>query len=93
MSPHLKLAKGPKPQLTILQEIELLAWYKARKALGTCKTKAREWNVPVSTVQQSINRMREREIRSDAEVRALLKTKRARNAHKRFLRDVARAAF
>ena len=47
---------GPKPSLTPLQEIELIAWYKARCALGTWKTKAVELGVPETTLKNAVER-------------------------------------
>jgi hypothetical protein len=48
-------------KLTPLQEIEIAAWYRAKKALGTHKTKAREMGVTPSAISQCVLRMRERE--------------------------------
>lgn len=48
-------------KLTPLQEIEIAAWYRAKKALGTFKTKAREMGVSPSAISECVLRMRERE--------------------------------
>lgn len=45
-----------KPQLTPLQELELVAWYKARCALGTWKTKAIELGVSVTMLKGVVGR-------------------------------------
>lgn len=58
-----KLRPAREPELTPLQEIELLAWDKARKQLGTYKTKARELGVSVSLLNSALIRLRAREIK------------------------------
>lgn len=58
-----KLRKGPVPALTPLQEIELYAWYLAKKELGSYKTKAHELGVTKSAIQGYIERMKLRVVR------------------------------
>lgn len=50
-----------KPRTSL--DIEIIAWYKARKALGTQKTLARKLGIPVSQVEGAIDRMHSRERR------------------------------
>lgn len=45
-----------RPKLTPLQEIELVAWYKAKCALGTWKTKARELDTTERTIMCVVER-------------------------------------
>lgn len=45
-----------KPQLTQLEEIELVSWYKARCALGTWKTKAVELGTTEATLHGVVER-------------------------------------
>lgn len=51
---------GPPGTLTELQRIELLAWWKAKKHLGTYKTKARELGVPLGCIQMALRNVRRR---------------------------------
>jgi DNA-binding MarR family transcriptional regulator len=48
-------------KLTPLQRVEVMAWYKARKALGTFKSKAREMGVTPQTITACVFSMREQE--------------------------------
>lgn len=48
--------------LSELQHLELLAWHKAKCAIGSYKSKAAELNVPVSAVRHAVQRMLEREV-------------------------------
>lgn len=48
-------------KLTPTQEVELLAWDKARKALGTYKTKAHDLGVTEGAITKFLCRYRERE--------------------------------
>jgi hypothetical protein len=50
----------PARRLSPTAELELWAWYQARKALGTFKTKARELGVVPTTISESIYRLRVR---------------------------------
>lgn len=51
-----------KATLTPTQEIELLAWDKARRYLGTYKTKARELGMKPFALKHAVQRLRAREI-------------------------------
>lgn len=42
--------------MTPMQEIDAIAWYKAKRALGTFKTKAREMGLNPSTLSEFIFR-------------------------------------
>lgn len=44
------------PQLTPIEEVELVAWYKARCALGTWKTKAVELGTTEATLKCVVER-------------------------------------
>lgn len=45
-----------RPHLSPLQEIELVAWYKAKCALGTWKSKAAELGVSEHTLKSAVDR-------------------------------------
>lgn len=47
--------------ITPLQEIEAIAWYKAKVALGTYKTQARKMGLNPSTLSECIRRWKGRE--------------------------------
>jgi hypothetical protein len=47
-------------KLTRLQQIELWAWYCARKHLGTPQSKARELGVKPETLRCILNRLKKR---------------------------------
>lgn len=49
------------PKLTPTQRLEVIAWYKAKRMIGTYKTKAREMNVTPSALSECIYQWRERE--------------------------------
>ena len=48
-------------KLTPMQEIDIVAWYRAKKALGTFKTKAREMGVSPSAISECVFRLRVRD--------------------------------
>lgn len=50
------LRRGRACTLTEIEQIELVAWYKARCALGTWKTKARELNLSVAAIKGIVDR-------------------------------------
>lgn len=56
-------------KLSPFQRVEVIAWYKAKTALGTFKTKAREMGLPVKTLHDVIRNLREREQRMAARIR------------------------
>lgn len=45
-------------KLTPMQRVEAIAWYKAKRALGTYKTKAREMGITPQALAQCIFNMR-----------------------------------
>lgn len=53
--------RGPAPKLTRLQQIELWAWYCAKRELGTYKALARRMGVSVDVLMHACERMRRRE--------------------------------
>lgn len=52
-----KHPQGLRSALTPLQEVELLAWFKARKALGTFKSKAFELNTSRAVLYGTVQRL------------------------------------
>ncbi len=55
--------RGYPSTLSPTQEIEVLAWYKARRYLGTFKSKARELGMEELALRHTVQRLRAREIR------------------------------
>jgi hypothetical protein len=49
---------GKTCHLSPIQKVEAVAWYKAKRQLGTVKDKAKEMGVPHYALQQHIDRMR-----------------------------------
>lgn len=48
--------RDPRIQASPLQEIEIIAWYKAKKALGTNKSKSQEMGLTVAALRNVIDR-------------------------------------
>jgi hypothetical protein len=57
--------RGPKPKPPTTVELEIYAWWQAKKALGSNKTKARELGVETGFLEAAIRRMRNRHSADD----------------------------
>jgi hypothetical protein len=51
---------SPNCKLSALQQIEVIAWWRAKKELGTFKSKAREFGVSPCIIEGVITRYRKR---------------------------------
>jgi hypothetical protein len=60
---------GKKPTMTPMQEIDVWAWYQAKIALGTVKTKARELGLNYNLIVHFLAGARARQARADKSVR------------------------
>ena len=62
--------KGKPRVLTPTQELEIVAWWKARRALGNNKTIAQRYGVAESTITMTLKRARSRQRADDMASRA-----------------------